>query len=416
MVFENYLKRPFLCLSLLCMGMWAMGQESGDRLDRIHIGVSGGIHSNSTSISKLDKEIFPNPTSQTGGVFGIFAEFELGTARKFSLRPELMFLSRGTELNGISYKQSTGTGKLNYKLQAEYVDLRVPVIYNFGEVNKIRPYLYVAPVFGFVRGGDISAVDDVAEYKIDVTSANMASVYVAGAIGAGVKIPFSLGGGKQMHLGIEANYEYGFTDTYGSKEKDGKAFAQLFFPVYDIQGTREFSGFEIKATLSVPLSVFKKSNAPQKRSVYTAPVTEPSKNFSVKEKPCYTLDEILDLLALGQRVEGKTICAVDLINFEFGKSALNRSSCDYLDKIAALMLRTNAKIEIKGHTDNVGNEEFNMELSRKRAKAVYDYLLAKKVSSSKLSYSFYGMSKPLVSNDTDEGRRENRRVEFEILK
>lgn len=55
-----------------------------------------------------------------------------------------------------------------------------------------------------------------------------------------------------------------------------------------------------------------------------------------------------------------------------------------------------------------------MELSRKRAKAVYDYLIKKGVGSSKLSYTYYGMTKPIASNDMEEGRLINRRVEFEI--
>ncbi len=80
------------------------------------------------------------------------------------------------------------------------------------------------------------------------------------------------------------------------------------------------------------------------------------------------------------------------------------------------MKRSNVKIEIKGHTDNVGSEEYNMELSRQRAEAVYNYLIKNGISPSKLSFSYYGMSQPITTNDTPEGRKENRRVEFEILK
>ena len=79
-------------------------------------------------------------------------------------------------------------------------------------------------------------------------------------------------------------------------------------------------------------------------------------------------------------------------------------------------MRTHARIEVKGHTDNVGTEEFNMKLSHKRAQAVVDYLIGRGVDKDKLSYSYYGMSKPLTTNDTEEGRTMNRRVEFEILK
>lgn len=103
-----------------------------------------------------------------------------------------------------------------------------------------------------------------------------------------------------------------------------------------------------------------------------------------------------------------------MIHFDFGKSTIKPSSYGYLDKIASLIIRTNVKMEIKGHTDNVGNPDFNMNLSKERAKAVYDYLVEHGVSESRLSYTYYGMTRPLGSNDTDEGRTMNRRVEFEI--
>ena len=62
----------------------------------------------------------------------------------------------------------------------------------------------------------------MSEYKIDISDANMASTYFAGQIGAGVKFPINVGNGN-MHLGLEANYELGFTDTYADKEKNGRA-------------------------------------------------------------------------------------------------------------------------------------------------------------------------------------------------
>jgi OOP family OmpA-OmpF porin len=83
--------------------------------------------------------------------------------------------------------------------------------------------------------------------------------------------------------------------------------------------------------------------------------------------------------------------------------------------LAAILIVTQVRVEVKGHTDNVGSEEVNMELSKERAKAVVRYLIREGVDKDKISYSYYGMSKPLTTNDTEEGRTMNRRVEFEIL-
>ena len=84
--------------------------------------------------------------------------------------------------------------------------------------------------------------------------------------------------------------------------------------------------------------------------------------------------------------------------------------------MAEILIRTNSKVEVKGHTDNVGSDDYNMELSRKRAKAVRDQLVRLGVKKDNLSFSYYGSSIPLTTNDTDEGRTLNRRVEFEIQK
>jgi outer membrane protein OmpA-like peptidoglycan-associated protein len=73
------------------------------------------------------------------------------------------------------------------------------------------------------------------------------------------------------------------------------------------------------------------------------------------------------------------------------------------------------KIEISGHTDNVGAESFNELLSQRRADAVVSYLVEKGVNKNRLSAKGYGQSNPVDSNDTAEGRASNRRTEFEII-
>ena len=72
------------------------------------------------------------------------------------------------------------------------------------------------------------------------------------------------------------------------------------------------------------------------------------------------------------------------------------------------------KIEISGHTDNVGNKVKNQKLSEARAQSVVTYL-SKSVPVSRLTYKGYGMAVPVATNKTAEGRQQNRRVEFKIL-
>ncbi len=401
--------RSLLFFSLCCFCFLVMAQ-SGDKSERVRLGVKGGMHLSNMHYSNLDQY---SSDWISNGVGGIFAEFDLGRNRKFSVRPEILFLSRGTKI---------GDSNISYKLKTKYTDFRLPFIFNFTNPSKVGPYVYVAPVLGIGRGGEVNYTEfhDGEAYEwepLDINDANFSKVNFSVAAGLGIRIPIKVAAGKKIHLALEANYQYGITDTYGSKEKDGEAIA-VNRAIYDITGTRKHQDIEITAAVSVPLSIFKKMPKKEKLvPVVEKPIVVEEEEVPViieEKKPCYTLEEIFDLVVAQKPIAGKTICAVDVINFEFGKSAINKNSYAYLDKIAMLMQRTNLSVEIKGHTDNVGKEDFNMELSRKRAKAVYDYLIKKGVGSSKLSYTYYGMTKPIASNDMEEGRLINRRVEFEI--
>lgn len=87
-----------------------------------------------------------------------------------------------------------------------------------------------------------------------------------------------------------------------------------------------------------------------------------------------------------------------------------------LDALIAFLNKNPTKnIEIGGHTDSQGTAESNQQLSENRAKAVFDYLVEKGIATERLTYKGYGETKPKMTNDTEEGRLENRRVECVIL-
>ena len=74
------------------------------------------------------------------------------------------------------------------------------------------------------------------------------------------------------------------------------------------------------------------------------------------------------------------------------------------------------RVEVSGHTDNSGQATYNKQLSEKRAQSVYDYLIQKGIPKTNLVTVGYGPDRPVASNDTEEGRRQNRRIEFKIIK
>jgi outer membrane protein OmpA-like peptidoglycan-associated protein/tetratricopeptide (TPR) repeat protein len=105
------------------------------------------------------------------------------------------------------------------------------------------------------------------------------------------------------------------------------------------------------------------------------------------------------------------------IFFESGSAELLPTSLTELNRLKKL-LEDNAelKIQINGHTDNVGSESDNLSLSTARAKSVYDWLIEQNVATSRLKYQGFGESQPITSNENSEDRRTNRRTEFVIWK
>lgn len=104
------------------------------------------------------------------------------------------------------------------------------------------------------------------------------------------------------------------------------------------------------------------------------------------------------------------------INFETGSDKLTSSSSDILNLMASLLNEYPQMIvEVGGYTDNVGDDTKNLELSKKRAESVKAYLVSKGVKDAQLKAVGYGEAKPVASNDTEEGRKQNRRVMFTVL-
>ena len=104
------------------------------------------------------------------------------------------------------------------------------------------------------------------------------------------------------------------------------------------------------------------------------------------------------------------------VNFEFNKARLTPESYPILFyAVQNLNENPDTKVEIQGHTDNIGSEQYNMKLSEERAQTVRDYLVAKGIDPSRLTVKGYGESMPVADNSTPEGRSLNRRIEFKVL-
>ena len=102
--------------------------------------------------------------------------------------------------------------------------------------------------------------------------------------------------------------------------------------------------------------------------------------------------------------------------FAFDKFDLNAEAREMLDRVVSwLSDHPELKVEIGGHTDSRGSDAYNQRLSENRAKSVYDYFVSHGIAASRLSYKGYGESRPIATNETDEGRQRNRRVELQLI-
>ncbi len=108
--------------------------------------------------------------------------------------------------------------------------------------------------------------------------------------------------------------------------------------------------------------------------------------------------------------------ALEGVQFQSGSDVLLRSSYAKLDKVVEVMnSHDEFKLKISGYTDNTGNADSNLALSKKRAHAAEKYLVDKGIDASRISAEGYGIANPIADNNTREGRAKNRRVEFEVV-
>lgn len=145
-----------------------------------------------------------------------------------------------------------------------------------------------------------------------------------------------------------------------------------------------------------------------------------SENFSLTEPA--SVDEPFEMTIMLQPVPKtkpsvaeakKQPIVLKNIFFETGSAALKQASAAELDRLVNLLTdNPDLRIQINGHTDDVGEEQDNLKLSEDRAKAVYDHLVSKNIAIERLKFKGFGESSPIADNNSEEGRKINRRTEF----
>lgn len=140
---------------------------------------------------------------------------------------------------------------------------------------------------------------------------------------------------------------------------------------------------------------------------------------SVKDKSqCSCENDLIRSLVVDPPLELSeyTKIKLDAIYFDFDQDVLTEEALKELDEVYMLLRRNKAMyMEISGHTDIIGNDQYNIDLSKRRAQRVIDHLVKKGIPADRLTIQYFGSSEPIQENTTDEGRAQNRRVEFQVL-
>lgn len=140
-------------------------------------------------------------------------------------------------------------------------------------------------------------------------------------------------------------------------------------------------------------------------------------NIDLREKnEAVRIKNDIIVTSIEQMIEEEIPMPLNNLFFDTNDWTLQPASITELERVVSILLDHPYRVEIGGHTDNVGSDAANQKLSEMRAKAVRDWLTANGVEIDRLSVKGYGESRPVTTNATEEGRRKNRRVEIRFVK
>jgi OOP family OmpA-OmpF porin len=168
------------------------------------------------------------------------------------------------------------------------------------------------------------------------------------------------------------------------------------------------SGIGGKFTISLPIG--------QIYSIIVKNLGDSSRTGSLNIPALQPDQEYTDPFTVNIKYEPARTYTLDNVHFDFSKATLRPESFTELQElIDYLQSKQDVRIEIAGHTDNVGQKTDNLKLSQERANTIKGYLVKKGISASRIVAKGYGDSVPIADNSTDEGRQKNRRTEVKIL-
>lgn len=360
-------------------------------------------------LQEYDNSIFPRLLS------GL--EFQYNIDDLWGIHPGIYYLGRGQKIED----------DFNYTYKSRYIDFRFPVSFKFFWMDNpdISLFAKAGPYLGICNGGKI--MYDQSELYLSEANASKSDIGINLGIGFETKLS------QKARIAMNICYALGFIDTYSDEEQSGNSVAVNAFS-YNLDGNRKNRGIEVCVSVLVPLKgMFAKKNnkgstiitlgnegQEEKNSESTGDDEEQENEIEIiinnNKNEIISSSNINQLTNKGSdELGGMTVTFEDVL-FEVDKATLNETAKSHLNSFANILNdKQTLKIEINGYTDSTGTKEYNQDLSEKRAKAVFDYLLNNGIIKSRMSYQGHGENNPIELNTTLEGRQKNRRVEILII-
>jgi OOP family OmpA-OmpF porin len=332
----------------------------------------------------------------------------------------------------------------------------ISIVYSFSNINWMHRRNIIIPYFSIGAGAakfknPVLTLDD-GTTKPYTTPKGINQFFVP--VGAGLKINVATGvnidlgyrmffvdgdniDGYKVYLGHMDHFSYGFAGLEFSLGRKSKQQLIVDNPVYDLHEAVTRENEALRARLEAENEAARKEDQAKLAEVAAlrdqiGKLTADADGDGVSDyfdkcpgTPAGTkVDGSGCALPQPPQVEEKVIIteddrrlvrdAIQNLEFDLGKASLAPSSYSSLDKVAGILVSKHFSLKLAGHTDNVGSQDNNMRLSKDRAESVKAYLVSKGANPSRIEATGYGMTQPIASNKTAEGRQKNRRVEFTL--
>ena len=233
---------------------------------------------------------------------------------------------------------------------------------------------------------------------------------------------------NQFDVNVDVNYNdfiyggLGYRTGVGLIGRAGVNIRKMFFIGYayevPMQNIASYSSGSHEIALGLRLCRKKKEGDhltdvdPVKAEIDTITIVEKIVDTLIVEK----VDTLFIKEPTNDEVRKAMLRASDHLEFEYDKAIILKGSYGDLESLTNLLLvRDELKITLEGHTDSNGTEEYNMRLSENRVESVKDFLVANGVDARRIKTAYYGETRPIADNKTEEGRAQNRRVHMEII-